>query len=136
MTGVFFAMTEFEFVGGTSAEFSSKQKLDPWVSYRNHRDIVTKIICNADGHDSVCILGAGPCFDLNLTTLLNTFKQLTLVDIEHDVVVKGVEAQQCQDRAEIELLTGIDLLGITPLLKKYKDEQDDKIVLNLSLIHI
>jgi len=81
-----------------SQQRHNEQTRDAWERFSPHRQHVTKLlagcVADPDSHQRLCVLGAGNCNDLDLTALLHVFAEITLVDLDRDAVVQGVERQR------------------------------------------
>ena len=98
--------------------------LTSWESFRNHREIITSFIARsvAVEADSLCVLGAGLCNDLELNQLARDFSKITLVDISADDLEHGLKQQQMHDSTALNLINECDVTGVDQLLREYKDQ--------------
>ena len=114
-------MSEYEFVGDKNWNFDSKNEMSTWDAYANHRDIVTGFIKSSASSTatSLCVLGAGYCFDLNLKLLRDEFDKITLVDLSEEDIAIGLAYQDLAFASNIESVTGIDVTGVDKLLEEF-----------------
>ena len=81
----------------------NEPEVTPWVAYAGHREIVTRLISSRTA-ESLCVLGAGQCFDLDLPRLETHFDRITLVDIAPDEMKNGLTHQGVADSQTITTL--------------------------------
>lgn len=85
---------------------------DAWDAFSEHRSQVTSLLKYGSDSSRLCILGAGNCNDLDLTTLLQSHPEIHLVDLDGDALAQGVAKQNLADQGHIYLHSGIDLTGM------------------------
>lgn len=83
-----------------------------WDAFASHRSQVTWLLKHGANSSRLCILGAGNCNDLDLTTLLQAHPEIHLVDIDVDALTQGVAKQNLTDHDHIHLHGGIDVTGM------------------------
>ena len=95
--------------------------ISTWDLFKNHRGIVTELICSEATNDrgSLCILGAGPCYGIDLGLLLSKFDRITLVDLDTATLRAGVSAQQVNNSSRLRLIGGLDLAKNQLRLEQY-----------------
>jgi len=93
-----------------------------WEEYAHHRARVCRLLADANesgrASQTLCVLGAGNCNDLDLRLLAERFDSIALVDIDTDAVRAALERQGVHSTAKIAVI-GADLLGPRPPLPKY-----------------
>jgi hypothetical protein len=95
-----------------------------------HRQYVTSLICRGKekileedrggvGRDwRLCVLGAGPGNDLDLSRLAARFDRIALVDLDEQALVAGVANQGFAGMAKFVIHGGEDVTGIHHLLRQ------------------
>lgn len=124
-------MSDYEFTGGWGSSFHVEPELDRWTIYENHREIVSSIITKfTPPHgNSLCVLGAGICFDLNLPKLLRDFTDVTLLDLSHQSLEDGIQHQQQINKLDktkaerIKLVGDCDITGVNRQLIKLAEQE-------------
>ena len=119
-------MSDYEFVSGWKSDHTIEPELDLLDVYANHRNIVTNLIIKSapPAGESLCILGAGICFDLDLSKLSREFSSITLLDLKREDVVSGIEYQvksnglSREAADKIQINGDCDMTGVYGLLKK------------------
>lgn len=89
--------------------FSSR---DAWDVFADHRSQVTSLLQPGSEQACLCILGAGNCNDLALTTLLQIYQAVHLIDIDTDALAQGTARQNAANHARIHCHGGLDLTGM------------------------
>lgn len=65
-----------------------------WEKYASHRETVTQLILDSAGEgNSLTILGAGNCNDIDLGQLIDRFETISLVDVDRTAIETGVSRQ-------------------------------------------
>lgn len=91
--------------------FYNRASQASWQAFEAHRQQVTARLQSAGAGQSLCILGAGNCNDLNLPELALHWGRIRLVDIDAEAMRQGVANQfPLPNRDRIELST-CDLTG-------------------------
>jgi len=66
-----------------------------WEKYASHRQTVTQLILDSAGDgDSLTVLGAGNCNDIDLGKLADRFEIISLVDIDRSAIEAGMSHQE------------------------------------------
>ncbi len=93
------------------------QSRDSWERFAAHREVVTNLLCQAAraAGDSLCVLGAGNCNDLDLNRLRQSFRRIDLVDLDAVAMRNGL-IRQGLATADIALHGGIDVTGVADRL--------------------
>ena len=128
-------MKDYEFVGRSDANFDPPQALSVWETYRNHRDIVTGFIRSSASAnaETLCVLGAGHCRDIELNELAARFSNITLVDLNESDVMGGLKNQNLDLGGRLEVIGGLDLCGVFNALCDVRDHQKEETL--ESIIH-
>src|SRR2546427_6062344 len=94
-------------------EFNAGSR-DTWDLFRPHRDWVTGLLQPALTAITprVCVLGAGNCNDLDLATLLHTFQEIHLVDLDAEALTHGVARQGLENNPAVRTHGGLDVTGM------------------------
>ena len=90
-----------------------------WDAFSEHRSQVTSLLKYGSDSSRLCILGAGNCNDLDLTTLLQSHQEIHLVDLDGDALAQGVAKQNLTDQGHFHLHGGIDLTGMLDLMSNW-----------------
>ena len=65
-----------------------------WKKYESHRETVTQLILDsARNGDSLTVLGAGNCNDIDLGLLADHFEIISLVDVDRTAIATGLGRQ-------------------------------------------
>lgn len=100
-----------------------------WQQFAWHRERLTALLEHhrPSQAQTLCVLGAGNCNDLDLPRLLQTFQQITLVDLDEQAMVQAV-AQQLPENLLPESLVPrveiirLDVTGAFDLLGGFADK--------------
>ena len=98
---------------------------DKWELSSPHRRRVMALIegsAKAD-RDSLCVLGAGNCNDLDLQRLAELFGSVHLVDLDGEALSAAVERQGVAGEPSIAIQGGVDLAGVCDELAKFTPSQ-------------
>jgi len=104
------------------AQISNNQETrQAWGHFGAHRQRVMSLIQSARraGDESVAILGAGNCNDLDLPWLVGTFRTVHLFDLDAEALADGIAGQRINLRQSILLHAPIDITGSLHLLAAY-----------------
>ena len=129
-------MTDYEFTGETDwKEVTASEGGIPepviadgsqesdrnWDLSKNHREILTSMIMASVNRNQgdVCLMGAGPCNDIELNPLIEHFNRVVLVDLDVASVERGMSRQGVlPDERQVQIL-GVDLAGVKDQLDVY-----------------
>ncbi|MBO0698821.1 MAG: hypothetical protein J2P46_10535, partial [Zavarzinella sp.] len=91
---------------------------DGWAAFADHRKKVTELLGGESTSPSsrLCVLGAGNCNDLDLNTLLRSYREVHLVDLDAEALARGVARQGLADEPGVHRHGGVDLTGILDTL--------------------
>ncbi|MDX1948228.1 MAG: hypothetical protein SFU86_22750 [Pirellulaceae bacterium] len=93
-----------------------------WQSFAEHRQRVTELLFESaagDNPQTLCVLGAGNCNDLDLPELLNRFERIHLVDCDLAALEAGVSRQGLADNSQLVLHGDHDLTGIAGAIRSW-----------------
>src|ERR1041385_435299 len=91
-----------------------------WELYRSHRQQIERFIVPAErGQESICVLGAGNCNDLDLKWLSDVYREVALVDIDVEAPSQAARRQGVLQR--VRLHAPVDLTGIAPSLAQWSE---------------
>ncbi|MCH2183375.1 MAG: hypothetical protein MK108_15355 [Mariniblastus sp.] len=97
------------------------EMLEEWDLSRIHREIVTSMVMSAvqRKQGDLCILGAGPCNDIELNPLIEHFHRLVLVDVDTASVKQGLARQGVLlDERQLQV-AAVDMAGMKDQLDVY-----------------
>src|SRR5262249_3473429 len=85
-----------------------------WDAFASHRQKVSGLLAaSVDPRRSrLCILGAGNCNDLDLPELLKAHRELHLVDLDAEALVRGATRQGVAGHPSLHLIGGFDVTGM------------------------
>lgn len=88
---------------------------EQWELYAAHRARFTEaLIETARGRSGrLCVLGAGPCNDMDLERLASSFSEIHLVDIAPKPMARAVARQPAEIRTRIFRHAPVDLSGLS-----------------------
>jgi len=90
--------------------------------YENHRQHLTRELLRGaapDQAESICILGAGNCHDVELGTLLHSYREVHLVDLDAVALEQAQERLADSERARVHCHAPVDLSGMLPHLERW-----------------
>jgi hypothetical protein len=89
---------------------------DDWALYAAHRARLTDALLETGrGRGGrLCILGAGPCNDVDLERLAGAFSEIHLVDIAPKALARAVARQPIAIRSRLFRHAPVDLSGLSP----------------------
>lgn len=84
-----------------------------WQTFASHRTNVTNLLTHNSGagNGRICILGAGCCNDLDLHHLVAAHREVHLVDLDADAIVRGLRWQGLENYPSVCCHGGIDVTG-------------------------
>jgi len=100
---------------------SNQSALAHFSSFAGHRRHLTELSSTAAPltPGSLCVLGAGNCFDLDLAELAGRYQALHLVDLDADALERAFLRQEPSTRARIILHGGVDLSGLLDRIDRW-----------------
>jgi len=91
---------------------------DGWQHFTGHREKVTQLLCSGATPEMsrLCVLGAGNVNDLGLRTLLQSFREVHLVDLDAQALDDGVTRQGFIESPAVCRHGGADVTGMLDTL--------------------
>jgi hypothetical protein len=92
-----------------------------WESYASQRQKMTELL-TGDGlapAGSLCVLGAGNCNDLDLPALLGAYREVHLVDLDEEALIRGVAQQGLTSHADLVRHGSVDVTGMLETMAKW-----------------
>jgi hypothetical protein len=90
---------------------------DQWDGFAGHRRRVSDLLSAGSGR--LIVLGAGNANDLDLVTLLGAHREVHLVDLDADALVRGVERQGVTGRPGLVLHGALDVTGMLEAMTRW-----------------
>jgi hypothetical protein len=95
----------------------NRTSLKHWDISSEHRRKVAEILTDQSAPPGrVCVVGAGNCNDLDLARLLQTHREIHLVDLDGDALTGGAARQGCAGHSALHLHGGVDVSGVLDIL--------------------
>jgi hypothetical protein len=95
-----------------------------WERFASHRSRVTDLLTAAGG-ETVAILGAGNCNDVDLELLGRQFREIHLVDIDRAAIDRARQWQAPGRPTSLVTHAPVDLSGCLEKLPRYRNEAPD-----------
>lgn len=92
----------------------NRQTVADWTTFATHRKRVTGLLSGGSPGKSerrLCVLGAGNCNDLELGSLLRSYSQIHLVDLDAAALVGGIARQGLANEPALRPYGNVDLTG-------------------------
>lgn len=104
---------------------SNSSALGYFEAFREHRARTSALLAStADrGHETLCVLGAGNAYDLELEALLATFSRVHLVDIDNEAVARARARLPDELRARLFTHAPLDLSGMFHDIERWERMQ-------------
>jgi hypothetical protein len=93
----------------------NEESANGWRLYEHHRNRVTATILNslpAGTDNRLCLLGAGNCNDVDLRALTDRCREIVLVDLDSEAMLRGVSKQGLSEVSTISVRPNVDLTGV------------------------
>jgi hypothetical protein len=90
-----------------------------WTGFTDHRARVTALALGAPG-ETLCVLGAGNCNDLDLPALAARFRQIHLVDLDEEALCRARDRQPPEVARALVLHAPVDVSGAFDRLAVWK----------------
>lgn len=98
---------------------SNQKSLPHFESFTEHRERTTALLLPAPEDATLCVLGAGNCFDLDLARLVSAYRKVHLVDIDSAALTAARDRLPEPDRARVELHAPVDISGSGAALERW-----------------
>jgi hypothetical protein len=98
---------------------NNRKSASLWDDFTGHRDKVTSLL-HAAGGESLAVLGAGNCNDLDLVALAPRFEAIHLVDLDRDAVTRARSRLPGPVAERIELHAPLDFSGVYDRLPAWR----------------
>jgi hypothetical protein len=95
-----------------------------WERFASHRSHVTELL-RAAGGESLAILGAGNCNDVDLEQLGAQFREIHLIDIDRAAVERARQWQAPGRKSSLVTHAPVDLSGCLEVLPRYRTAVPD-----------
>lgn len=102
---------------------ANKNALPFYQDFESHRRKLTELLLSRGDTGSLCVLGAGNCFDLDLEALCQHFDEIHLVDLDRQALERGAQRVAPELRERLRLHAPVDLSGCNQDLAKFRDFQ-------------
>src|SRR5690349_16211189 len=91
---------------------------DQWEGFAEHRRCLTSVLAReaTAGRSRLCVLGAGNHNDLDLTALLSAHREVHLVDIDSEALVRGAARQGVAKHPRLHLHGAVDVTATLGIL--------------------
>jgi hypothetical protein len=96
--------------------------LGHYAAFAGHRERLTALVAGAapaSGAGTLCVLGAGNVFDLDLEILTQTYGEICLVDIDPAAVAGAIGRQTPEVRAKLRAVAPVDLSGLMDRIERW-----------------
>lgn len=101
---------------------SNKNALPHFKAFAEHRKHLTTLTTERSPQGgTLCVLGAGNCYDLNLEQLLERFEQIHLVDFDKEAVSRARSRLRATLQSRIVVHAPVDLSGANDRLAAWRD---------------
>jgi hypothetical protein len=97
----------------------NRNSADLWGSFASHRAQVTALALDAARGESLLVLGAGNCNDLDLLALAARFARITLADLDADALGRARSRQPADVAERLHLAAPVDLSGALAELRGF-----------------
>lgn len=102
---------------------ANKNSLPFYQDFESHRRKLSELLLSRGDTGSLCVLGAGNCFDLELEALCQHFDEVHLVDIDRQALERAAKRLAPAERERLRLHAPVDLSGCNQDLTKFRDFQ-------------
>jgi hypothetical protein len=100
---------------------NNQATLARWDSFSEHRLRVTALALEAPGQ-TLAVLGAGNCNDLDLLALAARFREIHLVDLDEEALRRAFDRQPDEVKRRLVLHAPVDLSGAFDRLAAFKSK--------------
>ena len=100
---------------------ANQSALDHFSSFSGHRQCLTELALLAAGatENTLCVLGAGNCFDLDLAALARRYRAVHLVDIDAEALARAFGRQDPATQERLVLHGSVDLSGLLDRIDRW-----------------
>jgi hypothetical protein len=102
---------------------ANKNSLPYYQDFEGHRRKLTELLLSRGDSGSLCVLGAGNCFDLDVEALCQRFDVIHLVDLDRQALERRTRRLAPTERQRLRLHAPVDLSGCNQDLAKFRDMQ-------------
>ena len=104
---------------------ANRSTRDHWQYFASHRARIQQLVLpelfdSSIRNQTLCVLGAGNCNDIDLPALCAGFRTITLVDIDAGALRGAALRQGVADSSQVRLRGGVDLTGIADLFPAWE----------------
>ncbi|MGI9519040.1 MAG: hypothetical protein ACR2NP_18450, partial [Pirellulaceae bacterium] len=92
-----------------------------WQDSAAHRARILELVKSfaGDGEATLCVWGAGPCNDLDLEQLVQSWSHITLVDLDGETLRDAIQVRGLDDSDKVTVIGDYDLSGVAQLVDEY-----------------
>lgn len=104
----------------------NRNSLPCWSQFADHRALLTKLACEASGEatgQTLAVLGAGNCNDLDLPRLAARYRQIHLCDVDEEALQRARDRQSPEVAGALVLRAPIDLSGALDRLAEFREDR-------------
>ena len=101
---------------------ANRSALPHYSSFAEHRRRLTRVALEAAApHEAptLCVLGAGNCYDLDLNVLAQSYSAIHLVDIDATALERAFERQEKPTQQRLALHAPVDCSGLLDRLERW-----------------
>ena len=98
-------------------QFNAESR-DQWEGFAEHRRVVSSLLA-AVGRGRLCVLGAGNGNDLDLGSLLSSYREVHLVDLDAESLARGVERQGVAGRPGLVRHGNVDVTAMLDAMARW-----------------
>ncbi|HYQ00249.1 MAG TPA: hypothetical protein VER96_16345 [Polyangiaceae bacterium] len=100
---------------------ANQSALDHFSSFSGHRQCLTELALSAAlaSEGTLCVLGAGNCFDLDLAALARRYRAVHLVDIDAEALERAFTHQDPVTQERLVLHGSVDLSGFLDRIDRW-----------------
>jgi hypothetical protein len=100
---------------------ANQSALAHFESFNEHRERLTELALSAASttEDTLCVLGAGNCFDLDLAALASRYRAVHLVDIDASALERALARQDSATKERLVVHGSLDLSGLLDRIDRW-----------------
>jgi hypothetical protein len=100
---------------------TAREPVSAWDLYAEHRARLTDAVIESSSPGGrLCLLGAGPCNDVDFERIANRFSEIHLVDLDNAALIGAVRRQSPAVQALLRVHAPVDLSGMESRFKRWK----------------